>query len=39
MTVKKSARLPLVSRKTRATNTEPMIAETMFMITGVPVRC
>ena len=38
MTVKKLARLPLLSRKTRATNTEPMMAETTFMITGVPVR-
>ena len=38
MTVKKLARLPLVSRNTKATKIDPMIADTTFMMTGVPVR-
>ena len=36
MTAKKVARLPFAIMKTRITKSEPMIAETMFMASGVP---
>ena len=36
MMPKKVARLPSAMRKTSTTKTEPMIAERMFMVSGVP---